>query len=124
MEQAEPGRFVLHERKTGKYEFSVVVSGARLHWTADDTRRNVTSESGVSNGALVFQGNTLKQNGFLLGGSQLTPRYYGYFATMKCFGQKYDLELHVVDYLELEPDLFRQDLGPSAMAKLVAACPA
>ncbi|MDP2717186.1 MAG: hypothetical protein Q8P02_00425, partial [Candidatus Micrarchaeota archaeon] len=121
--QEEPGRFVIHE-KTREFEFSVVVAGASRHWVKDDTLRNFTSADGVTNGALVFEGNTLKQNGFLLGGSQLTPRYYGYFATMKCFGQKYEVQLHLVDYLEITPDIFRQDLGPKAMNVLVSACPA
>ncbi|MBI2446014.1 hypothetical protein HYV43_06510 [Candidatus Micrarchaeota archaeon] len=90
----------------GDYVYSVTLSNARVHWRPEELLESAVNASGTRNGFLSYSvGASDKAN------------------VMKCYGQRYELNLNLKSYSRT---WFGQDYQPlmrRIMGRLVDACP-
>ncbi|MDP2717185.1 MAG: hypothetical protein Q8P02_00420 [Candidatus Micrarchaeota archaeon] len=101
------------------YRYTVSVQDAKRHWVDGDALASIAGLNRTLKAQVITD-----TRDRIFSGVRAPGTFYGYAALMKCFGQKYDVQLVVQDYMEIRPEYYRDTVGP-AFAKLLAdECPA
>ncbi len=101
------------------YRYTVTVQDARRLWVQGDALSALKGENQTVQAQVITD--TADR---IFSGVRAPGTFYGYAALLKCFGQKYDVQLVVQDYTEIKPEYYRDSLGKAFAAKLADVCPA